>query len=389
MEPWRGIVQYNAPMKKASDAPSATDTEKSLRLAANPAAASVADVESLPEALALEVLEAAVRAKAVPLAEALTASKMRALAKAAKRALYQLRSAGVPVPEKPVAPAPSTKASVPEPAEEFPCLLSPVTGSGEQALLLVRPQRGGGLENFQVVITDEAGMVSLDRGEASRGKFRKLVRDFRGQPGAPVEIGREQARELLGVAAGVNQATRTPYPQGADDALRAFDAKPTAAKDLPAIEADDERLAARGHTLHQEPEMAPWLPPESELRLLAKSLDEAAQSPLELTPAQRHEQQLHKAVTGAHAFFTPAMKRLYGQRLWRMGDYFERTGRAEAGRIARAEARRLFHGAPGESRFAEALFEKVIALTERARAGKELPKPGERLGPTPAPSLLP
>ncbi|HME90712.1 MAG TPA: hypothetical protein VKE49_04760, partial [Myxococcaceae bacterium] len=52
--------------------------------------------------------------------------------------------------------------------------------------------------------------------------------------------------------------------------------------------------------------------------------------------------------------------------------------------LARAEARRLFHG-PTEpfSRFGEFLFEKVLWLSQRARAGEmpQTPGPGETTAP--------
>jgi hypothetical protein len=69
-----------------------------------------------------------------------------------------------------------------------------------------------------------------------------------------------------------------------------------------------------------------------------------------------------------------------------MADFFERTSRASAAQVARAEARRLFHG-PEEpfSRFAEFLFEKVLAsaLVQAAAQGQA---PGPTPPAAPAPS---
>jgi len=49
---------------------------------------------------------------------------------------------------------------------------------------------------------------------------------------------------------------------------------------------------------------------------------------------------------------------------------YERLGRSEAARLAKAEARRLYHSAPGLfSPFAVRLFEKVL------RAGETGPQP--------------
>jgi hypothetical protein len=63
----------------------------------------------------------------------------------------------------------------------------------------------------------------------------------------------------------------------------------------------------------------------------------------------------------AQAFFTPERSHLYARRLWLLADVLQRTQRAHAAEVARAEARRLYHQAPGGfSRFAEALYTKLL-----------------------------
>ena len=87
------------------------DVEQARRLVNDVGSASAANVEALPEALAGAVLEAAVLAGQVALPEALSASPVKPLAKAAKKALYRLRSRGVTPPEAPKAapPAPARR----------------------------------------------------------------------------------------------------------------------------------------------------------------------------------------------------------------------------------------------------------------------------------------
>ncbi len=123
-------------------------------------------------------------------------------------------------------------------------------------------------------------------------------------------------------------------------------------------------------------------------------MDQVTHSPLELTEAQRSEQTLSLFHNAARAFFTPEMRKLYARRLWRMASFFQRTGREPQAQIARAEARRLFHGpAEAMSRFAEFLFEKVLWLSQRTAPGESEPDapaaaapqspqpPGERRSP--------
>ncbi|MBI3183740.1 MAG: hypothetical protein HYZ28_16505 [Myxococcales bacterium] len=364
--------------------PETTGKARTLAQAEEPPAAEVA---SLPEPLALAVLESQIRQRRSALAEALAESGSKPLAKAAKRALYQLRSLGLELPER-RADRPPQPQPAPETREEFPFLLSPVTGTGERALLAARPRRGGGLEVLQIVFDDEQGIRELSAAEVGRGALRKLLKEIRSKDGQHhLEVSAAEAREALGAAWAKNLASRTPLPKEAEEDLRHLGVQPNErALALPLPEEGDAGLALEGHQLHGQPELTSWLPPEKQLRVLSQRLEEVTASPLQLTPEQKEEQLFQKVRATAEEFFTPEAKRLYAGRLWAMASYFERTGRPGPGAIARAEARRLFHLSPGISRFSEFLFEKVLILARRARAGQAMPGMGERLEePRPAP----
>jgi hypothetical protein len=360
--------------------------EKARGLARSVQNALPSDVEALPDTLAVAVLEASVRARDPSLADALSSSGRKAIAKAAKKSLYQLRSLGVSLPYRPevVSVAPPPPALV----EELPSLLSSVSGAGEQALIIPRPLRGGGLEILQIISSDERGIIELSVNDVGRSAYRKQLREIRAGRAAPaVEIQRDEARRLLSAAAAQNLASGTAYPEGTEEALRHLGVAPQADDSaIPPQEAEDERLATQGAQLHAEPEMQPWLPPEPQIRLLAAKTDQVTHSPLELTEAQRSEQVINLFRSAAREFFTPAMLKLYARRLWRMASFFERTGREQQAQIARAEARRMFHG-PAEpvSRFAEFLFEKVLWLSQRG-AGTA---PRAEEGPLAAPDKPP
>lgn len=339
------------------------------------------EVEALPEALALAVLEAAVRRRRSALAEALSECPSRELSKAAKRALYRLRSAGVETQARPrkVEPAPL---AAPAPAEEPPSLLSPITSEGERALVVVRPKPGGGLELFQILASDSAGVTEVVHLESGRGAYRKILRAVRSGKQAHLEVPLERARQILSAAAARNLASRRPLPEGAEEVLRRLGVKPREELDpLPPPAEGDAALALRGHELHREPEIASWLPPKKELEVLSQLLSNAAASPLELSEAQRREQLSLRVRACMEGFFTEEVKKLYARRLWEMAELFELTSRPEPGSIARAEARRLFHLAGGISRFSELLFEKVLILLQQASSGQRLPEPGDRLSP--------
>jgi hypothetical protein len=354
--------------------------EQARRLAAAPAGAAAADVEALPELLALAVLEASVRARSPELSAALGGSRRKELARAARRALYKLRSAGVEVPE-PTAPPPA--ASVAPAEEPLPATTTAMAGNGQLAVLIPRVVRGG-VEGLEFFISDETGVLEVSRLDLSRGGFLKLLRNLRRDRRLPtVELTAEEARDEVAMAAGRNLATRTPFPRGLDVALRHLDVQPRQEEaPLPAPTPEDARLASEGAALHTEPEIAAWLPPQQELRVLAEKLQQVDTSPLALSDVQRAEHVEATLRAQAHAFFTEPMRRLYARRLWWMARFFERTGRAHVAEVARAEARRLFHGelAP-YPRFAEVLFEKVV----RPAA----PGPGEGAGAAGEPATEP
>ncbi|WP_375760524.1 hypothetical protein [Corallococcus exercitus] len=350
------------------------DVTRARKLVDDVGAASPADVEALPEALAGAVLEAAVLAGRVALPEALSASSVKPLAKAAKKALYRLRSRGVTPPEAP-------KAAPPAPAPEtLPTLVTLVSSTGQYGLLLTRVVRGG-VELLQVIASDEQGVLELTRTEQSRGDIRRILKHGL-QNGFGMEVSREEGARLLAEAAALNLRTRTPFPPDLEAALRHHGVQPLHEPEpLPAPEPDDVRRVLEGDQLHATPEIAEWMPPDAEVRGLMEQVQALASSPLALSGAQRQEQVQQRVRDAARAFFTPEVRQRYARRLWRMAAFFEATQRALQADIARGEARRLFHGLDEPfSRFAETLFAKVVVLAAagaQAQASQGATAPGE------------
>jgi hypothetical protein len=368
--------------------------ERARPFAAEPASAPPALVESLPEPLALALLEGSVQAGQPALAEALAGSGHKPLAKAAKKALYQLRSRGVSL-APPARPAPAAPARAePSAPESFPALLTSIDGTGERVLELARPLRGGGLESIQVLYSDEHGVARLQVGELSRGDYRRAVKQATAPgPEAAVELPHAEALERLAHAAGLNVSTGTPFPPGLDAVLRHLELVPQVRPlALPLPEPGDARLAAEAHTLHDEEEMRGWLPPLAELERMAHTVAELRASPLALTPTQRNAEVLQAVHAQAHAFFAaPRMRQLFAGRLWEMALHFERLGKERPARLARAEARQLAHGPPASpSRFTERLYEKALLVTLAQRGAPAARERGESPpSPRPAPPAPP
>lgn len=323
---------------------------------------------ALSPELALGIVEAAVLGRAAGPAERLSEDSRKAVAKAARRALYRLRSAGVALPEPGrAAPTPLDSAPVPE---ALPAFVTLPDGTGQRALLVAQPRRGG-LELVEAMISDELGILSLVRSELARGAWRALLRGDDLKPFLPRTF--DEAREILAQAARNNLDTRTPFPAEAEMVLGHLNVHPAAGErpPLPVPEDGDAALAVESARLHGEPEMAAWLPPETELRRLALRVDELRTSPLALTPEQQTQALRERLRAQVEGFFTEARRQLYARRLWTVAEGLERRGASEPARLARATARRLFHATPETMpAFAETLFTKVLALMAR-RPGAE------------------
>ena len=340
-----------------------------------------ASVLSVP--LALAVLEAAVVGRLPGPAERLSEDARKAVAKEARRALYRLRSAGVALAE-PERPAPPPVAQ-PAAAETLPAFVTLPDGTGQRALLIAQPRRTG-IELMEAMVSDELGLISLVRSELARGAWRALLRGDGLKPF--LQIGFDEARAMLSQAARHNLDTRTPFPPEAEVVLGRLGVQPAAEAPppLPHSEDGDASLAVESARLHGEPELAPWLPPETELRRLALRVDELRTSPLALTPEQQTQALRERLRAQVEAFFTEARRQLYARRLWDVATGLERRGATEPARMARATARRLFHATaetlPG---FAEALFAKVLALMSRRPGAEGQAMPGAQSGgPPPA-----
>lgn len=368
--------------------------EQARALAREPAAAAPEAVAALPEPLALALLEGAVLAASPTLPEALSHSTSKSLAKAARKALYRLRSRGVAVPESKPSPPASERPAASAPPEALPAFLSSVDGiTGERIVVVAHLLRGGGVEAHQLLLSDTQGVVRLDTATTSRKGYRHMLRHSAGS-GAEggVEIGHAEALERLAAAAALNRRSRTPYPEGLESVLRRLGVEPREhTPELPPPEPEDERRARQGHTLHELEVMATWLPSREERRRMLLKVDELEASPLQLTAVQRREQLKQIAYALAHAQVAePQGRQLWALRLWDSASYLERLGQAEPAQVARAEARRLFHGVQEPpSRFMEALYEKALALELMSRGATSAKPPGPASSAEPAHSPSP
>ncbi len=324
------------------------------------------EAESLSAGPLAELLAAEVKEKRSDHVEALASSKKKDVARAARKALYQLKSSGVAVTAPPQAPAVSTP-SVPAETKELPSLMSSILGTGERALFFVKPLRGGGLEMYQVIVHDELGIQQLDHGETSRQAYRQHLRQVRGDTNAVIEVSLERVLEELGVAWGISIRAKTALKPEAESYLRRLNVTPRESwPPLPAIEPADAPLVTRAGHLHDEPEISMWLPSSRRTSpgAVVQRLDEVDASPIELSEKKRNSMSCaRKEGSSRSPARCPLRHGASGaNRLWRMAEVFEQTWpKPIAAQIARAEAHcDSLHEPSTPSRFLEGLLENEL-----------------------------
>ncbi len=325
-------------------------------------------IEAMSAADAQVALDAWVAARRTELPQALAASKSKPHAKLAKQALYRLRSNGLEV----AAPAPVIDVPAPlprAPAEEFPAVLSGILGTGERALFFARPVRGGGLEVFQGVMSDEQGLIQLEGGTSKRGVYRARMKELENDPTMKVLLVPWSRMQLeLGRAIVQNDRARNPISNEVMDIIRHLGLEPDRSTvTIEAPKPGDEALCARAASLYREKELFSWLPSEPIMLALGEQITALEKSPLALTDAQKFEQFTAKANAAALEYLTTERRRIYSRRLHATAELFAFTRRPEQAALAEAEARALEHGT-ARSLFFEAMFARV--LEQRLKAGK-------------------
>lgn len=310
----------------------------------DPLKMTAADVEKLPEAQALEVIAAHVKAKQKDLPEALAASASKPLQRAAKKALYQLRSSGVAI-EEPAAPAGPQPDVAPSASAELPGMISPILGTGETMLFFGKTARTGGVEFYQAILHDEFGVQQLDQLHTNRSRYRKQVKTIV-KDRQVIEVPYARIVEELARAWGQNLRAKNGLPDAAYQNLHRLRVTPDETEPtLPPVEPGDAALAEKSASLHTEPELKQWLPSEEQLAAIG----------LEDHPEEKLGEK-------TEAFFTPEVLKLYARRLWKMAEFLEKTDRPEPAAIARAQARKMFHEPKSHGPFGRQLFDKVLAL---------------------------
>ena len=214
--------------------------------------------------------------------------------KAIRRALHRMRSAGVEIPQESTSTVVARLPSVEEKLDE--ALVSPLDPTGTRMAYLVEAHPSGGARLFEVMLSEDRGVLEFEVYNASRGKVRRFLRDFTRRERFPgISAPPASVRALVDRTAS-RESPERPTPRGFDE-WRSHFADPGGALTpgglvRDALVAADDVDAAEQRIIEQirERELGPWPPQPEVLQSIAGKLEELTKGSIIVSGAQKREQ---------------------------------------------------------------------------------------------------
>lgn len=323
----------------------------------------------LADPLAQAAVEAAVQIDHVEFLVAVAAGGGKSAASFARRALAILKSKGFDVPASPAGEA-VFRADT-DPLEELPCMLASPDSFGERGLWIPRALRGGGVAVTVLIVSDVHGVLHVEAGEASRKGYRKMREGIEGfaEKGSYrfIEVSLARARGIVARARAETQGGLNIAHETLVQSLigEPGDAEPASRHAPPLDAATEGQRVSESALLHDENEIAGWLPDNAARESMALKLEELEQSSLYVNEAQRDAQRRVERLRTIESYFTPDRQRLYSGRLFEVAEVFKCTGRIASFERSTSTARALsFGGNPASIPFCTAMFDKLFAADE-------------------------
>jgi hypothetical protein len=294
----------------------------------------------------------------------------RATRKEIRRALYRLEQAGVPVPARSAAAAPT-----PILGPSIDAWVSAVDGRGDRLVWLVREHANGTLTLVAADLNEPDGLRDLRSFDVTRKQLRAMRERFEREAGLTfvpaawrqVDALVLEAQDRLGPSPDRRLDYRRLRPRLTT--LAPQDARELASSRLaPVDDTERRRLVAESDALASERELRSWWPrPEQAAPYLAE-LRAVRESPIVLTPVQQEERLREVLRQAARALYPPAV---IARRLEATAFVFAETGRPDAARRALAVAATLRAHPDTEIPLVQALTQQglgaYMAATEAER----------------------
>jgi len=302
--------------------------------------------------------------------------------KALRRALHQLRSRGVSIPEAAPPTVVATLPSVDDAVDE--ALLTPIDPQGARAAYLAMKHPSGGVRLFELVIDDARGVLEFQVYNAGRSKVRKFLRDFeRRERFAAVPAPPDSVRALIARAV-AQQSSERSLPRGFSE-WRSRISEPPEGTETPgaiactalgAVDADAPELRERVVALASSREVGPWPPPLEALQELAEKIAEIGRGVIVVSEHERREQ-VRRAIDAA-------LETLYAEPFaTRVAERFEESayllwkgGREEDARASLAAARAFRDGNAARHPVARTTVEEMLGPVLERAEGEEKSEEG-------------
>lgn len=299
--------------------------------------------------------------------------------KNARRALAVLKSRGITPPAR----EPSTPAAQP-PAVSVEAWFSPPDTFGVGLITVGSHSTGERWTVADVSYHDDAGLIDVSFGEATRGSIRAGFERAKEQRGVvPVAVPLHWARWRLAQLKALNSKSGMLLPLGLDLAAPLLEPVPSEppphpidAAELVPEEREIEPRSKASASLHNEPEFAGWLPePPMIQELLTKVGERLAPNPNDKTADQLNAAMGAELIAITDRFFTPDVRNRVAARMKDCAiSVLARAGRDRAlDVLATAEAARragLITSPPSDIPFLRFFFDKALAVMAASSGGR-------------------
>lgn len=311
--------------------------------------------------------------------------------KAARRGLNVLKSRGVVIP-------PRRKLAQASETIKLEASMLPPDGAGISLFVIQKTHPGGRCEACFAYLSDQRGVYRVERVDSTANKVKAALN--KNMPGAnapslavkPVTVPLDWARHRIADARKLHETNKTPEPLGFDSCKDLLEPlvdgeleHPFDAEGFELADDDAKDLANDSGALHHIAEFATWMPPNSALTELMRSLGErlAAQTPEGEQPEQSAvSEHLKEAMLEAtDRYFSDEVRAALVRR---MKDaalvVLTHRGEAEALKIAATiqviNNCGLITNPPRDVPFLRAFFEKAVSLMMMQQGGQlQIPIP--------------
>jgi hypothetical protein len=328
----------------------------------------------VPLAAVLEALSTLGTPEAATLVTQIAAkTDAKDIQKAARRALYRLKTMGVDIgPALPQEPRKSVL-EVPK-LPVVAALTSQIDFDGNRALYLARRRPFSGLVFVSLIISDQRGVLDCNAFSVTKKDLNRLIADIQADDRLThVELPPAYAQQLVEEGYQRNLSTGTPLPQdfqGLRDLIGTPDARWERAPIYHLINPEEIRgqpawLALSGQLLEVK-EFQGWhLPPEA-LQQYREEVKRHADSPIIVSPALQQERVEAVQKRTMRDIFDPDTWARYRSRLEEMAYLLWQTKRPDEAKRALASALALQGEGvdPAEHPFLRALFTRSVEMAE-------------------------